>query len=268
MTTLNSAVKDIDLENSQKKESALARIVSRRRKYVLKVGKRLIFSLDKFIAHQSLVPNDPVLDPGLFPWMADIEADWQLIRDELAAVLKYRHELPLFQEISPDQKRISPDDKWRTFFLYGFGHRSEQNCRLCPETARLLDRIPGIETAFFSILAPGKIVPPHRGITKGLIRCHLGLSIPSKPDLCHMDVGDVRCTWQEGKVLVFDDSYVHAVSNISDEERVVLLFDFPRPLAFPGRIARRLAFWLFHRTAYVQDALRNEACWEQRRYSG
>ena len=32
-------------------------------------------------------------------------------------------------------------------------------------------------TAFFSILAPGKHIPPHRGPYKGLLRYHLGLQV-------------------------------------------------------------------------------------------
>jgi len=235
-----------------------------RRNYVKRYGKRLFRSIDHYFASQSLVPNDPVLDPALFPWVSAFERNWEAVRTELMAVLKHREELPFFQDISPDQMRISPDDKWRTFFLFGFGYRSERNCALCPQTASLLDQVPGLETAFFSILAPGKIIPSHHGITKGLIRGHLGLVVPPAPAVCFMDVGGVRCTWQEGRVLLFDDTYAHAVSNLSDRERVVLLFDFPRPLTLPARLLRRVLFWGFRRTAYVRDAVRNEARWEQR----
>ena len=38
-----------------------------------------------------------------------------------------------------------------------------------------------MKTAFFSILAPGKHLPPHRGPYKGVMRYHLGLLIPSRP---------------------------------------------------------------------------------------
>jgi aspartyl/asparaginyl beta-hydroxylase (cupin superfamily) len=235
-----------------------------RRDLVKRNGKRIFKSIDRYFARQSLVPNEPVLDTALFPWTMEFERNWQGVRTEVMAMLQRREKLPFFQDISPDQMRISPDDKWRTFFLYGFGHRSEQNCRLCPQTASLLDKVPGIETAFFSILAPGKVIPSHCGVTKSLIRCHLGIVIPPNPDRCFMDVGDVRCTWEEGRMLLFDDTYPHSVSNATDQERVVLLFDFPRPLTLPGRLARRVMFWVFRRTAYVKDALRNEARWERR----
>lgn len=241
-----------------------AALQKRRKKYVRRYGKRLLRSLDRYFARQSLVPTAPVLDPRLFPWTAELEAEWQAVRRELEQLLKRREELPRFQDIASDQYRISPDEKWRTFIFYGFGYRSEHNARLSPQTARLLDRIPGIENAFFSILAPGKTIPSHHGVTKALVRCHLGLIIPPEPARCFMDVDGVRCTWQEGRTLVFDDSYPHAVQNDTEFERAVLLLDFPRPLTVRGRFVRRLLFWGFRRTAFVQDALRRETQWEQR----
>src|SRR5262249_23186309 len=237
---------------------------SQRRKYMRRYGKRILRTLDRYLARQSLVCNDPVLNATLFPWATEIEGNWQAIRAELEAILQHREQLPLFQDISPDQYGISPDDKWRIFGFYGFGYRSEYNCRLCPQTARLLDRVPGIENAFFSILAPGKIIPSHSGVTKGLIRCHLGLIVPPEPERCFMAVGDVRCHWQEGRTLIFDDLYPHAVQNNTDHERVVLLFDFLRPLTTQGQLVRRVLFWFFRRSAFVQDAVRKEMQWEQR----
>jgi beta-hydroxylase len=53
------------------------------------------------------------------------------------------------------------------------------------------------------------------------------------------------------------------VCNDTNQERVVLLFDFSRPLTTQGRLARRVLFWFFRRSAYVQDAIRNELQWEQ-----
>jgi beta-hydroxylase len=134
-------------------------------------------------------------------------------------------------------------------------------------TSSLLERVPGIQTAFFSILAPGKIVPPHHGITKALIRAHLGLIVPPAPAECFMDVGDVRCSWQDGQVLLFDDTYSHGVSNLGDQMRVVLLFDFLRPMKWPGRLLRWALFSVMRHTPYVQDALRNEARWSRTYYS-
>jgi aspartyl/asparaginyl beta-hydroxylase (cupin superfamily) len=238
-----------------------------RRKYVRRYGKHALRTLDRYFAHHSLVPTTPVLDSQLFPWLAEFETQWQAVRAELDTLLQRREALPFFQDIATDQYRIASDDKWRAFVFYGFGYRSKKNSQLCPQTARLLDRVPGIENAFFSILAPGKMIPSHKGVTKGLLRGHLGLIVPPEPDRCFMDVGEVRCAWQEGHLLLFDDTYPHAVQNNTAHERVVLLFDFLRPLTMQGRLVRRVMFWCLRRSAFVQDAVRKEARWEQRFHS-
>ena len=61
-----------------------------------------------------------------------------------------RAALPAFHEISPDQKRISKGQHWKTFVLYGFGAKSEKNCSRCPATAALLAGVPGLQSALFS----------------------------------------------------------------------------------------------------------------------
>jgi ornithine lipid ester-linked acyl 2-hydroxylase len=236
----------------------------RRKKYAKRYGKRTLRALDRYFARHSLFPTTPVLDSRLVPWTAEFETHWRAVRAELDTLLQHREALPRFQDIASDQYRISPDEKWRAFVLYGFGYRSAPNCRLCPQTAGLLDHVPGIENAFFSILAPGKVIPSHHGVTKGLVRCHLGLIVPPEPGRCFMDVGGVRCTWQEGRTLLFDDTYPHTVQNDTAHERVVLLFDFLRPLTAQGRLVRRVLFWFFRRSAFVQDAVRREIQWEER----
>lgn len=235
-----------------------------RGKYVRSLGKPIVRKIDRYIAENSLVPDQPVLDSRLFPWVASLENNWREIRFELENILRYRSHIPRFQDVSADQYRISPDDQWRTFILYGFGYRSGVNCRLCPKTAELLQRIPGLETAFFSILAPGKHVPRHKGITKSLIRCHLGLIVPQDRARCYMDVGGVRCNWEDGHAFVFDDRYPHEVHNETTEERAVLLIDVERPMRRRAIVLSRIMLWLFRRTSYVVEARRNLARWEER----
>ena len=185
-----------------------------RRTFVKRVGKKLLRGvLHDSLARQYTIPNDPVLDASQFPWAEEFCSHWQVIRAELDGQFKHRSALPNFQDISPDQYRISPDSMWKTFVFVGFGEPSELNRKLCPETAKALDGVPRLQTAFFSVLAPGKHIPRHRGVTKGLVRCHLPLRVPKDAKRCVMDVGDVRCVWQEGKPLFFDDTYPHEVWN-------------------------------------------------------
>lgn len=237
----------------------------RRRQFVKRFGKKMFRGkLMDYLSSQSTIPDEPVLDNDLFPWAEDLRAQWPAMRDELEALLKDRAALPNFQEISPDQYKISQDARWKTFMLHGFGQRFDFGCGLCPQTAAALDKVPNLTTAFFSILSPGKHIPRHRGVTKGLVRCHLGLRVPQGEARCQMDVGGTPCIWRDGEIFFFDDTYPHEVWNETEEERAILLFDFERPMGLGGRIVSRLMLTVLRRTAYFKDAIRNQRAWEAR----
>jgi len=183
-------------------------------------------------------------EPEAFPWVAGIEAEWKSIRRELDALMVRREEIPNFQDVSKAQRALTEGDQWKTFFFSSFdGKRIKENCARCPETARLLQQIPGLRQAMFSILAPRKHIPPHRGPYKGLLRYHLGLIIPGKEDSCRIRVGNDIRSWKEGKSMVFDDSNEHEVWNETDSYRVVLFVDFVRPTIFPLSMVNLLIIW-------------------------
>ena len=195
------------------------------------------------------------LAPEAYPWVAKVEAEAPLIRRELDVLLQRRDEIPNFQDISEYQKALTQGEQWKTFFLYGYGQAAEENCKQCPETVRILKYIPGMKTAMFSILAPGKHIPPHRGMYKGVLRYHLGLLIPGPPGVCRIRVGqDVRA-WQEGKSLVFDDSHEHEVWNDADGYRVVLFVDLLRPVFFPFSLANRVIVWALSHTKSITEPM-------------
>ena len=84
--------------------------------------------------------------------------------------------------------------------------------------------------AGFSRLAPGAHIVPHRGYegySGYVLRLHLGLDVPAG---CGIRVGTETKGWQEGKCLVFDDSFEHEAWNRGDRTRTVLLCDFLNPL--------------------------------------
>lgn len=234
----------------------------RRHLAVKHTGRRFIMATARLVSKQSLVPDRPVYDSSEFASLATIEANWQLIARELDQVLLDREKLPPFHKISPDQKYISKGDSWKVFLLYGFGVPSVRNCARCPETSRLLRMVPGLRSAWFSIPAPRYHIPAHRSITKTVLRTHLGLKIPDRAEDCFMRVGDSKVIWQQGKCVVFDDFYRHEVWNNTDQERVVLIFDFDRPMRPVGRFINWLLMWGIKRTAYFKTAERNLKDWD------
>ena len=68
----------------------------------------------------------------------------------------------------------------------------------------------------------------------------MGLLVPKDKENCRLRVEDEYCTWQEGKIFVFDDTYKHEVSNNTDEDRVILLWHVNRPMKTPARLLRKL----------------------------
>lgn len=224
-----------------------------RRKRVKKFGKRLIRRLRGFLASQSLVSNDPVLDSADFPFLKPFEEHWQGIHGELQKILEHKESVPAFEEVSSDQKRIAKGQQWRTFILYGFGTKLEKNCAHAPLTTRLLEQVPTLQTAWFSILEPGYHITAHKGVTKGILRVHLGLVVPDDRENCYMRVEDKKYPWEPGELIVFDDTYDHEVRNDTPQPRVVLLFDFVRPMRFWGRVLNWVFIQGLKMTAYYQE---------------
>jgi beta-hydroxylase len=241
------------------------KIRSVRRRTVKNSGRFLLETLAGFIGRQSLIGDQPVFDRSVFPWIPELESNWQEIRAELNQVLESRDRLPSFHQVSPYQKRISKGDNWKTFVLHVFGDRFQPNCQRCPQTVRQLERIPGLRNAGFSILAPHYRIPPHRGPTNGIVRIHLALKIPKDDENCWIRVDDQILHWTVGECIVFDDFYEHEVQNNTDEERVVLFFDVDRPMRLPGRLLTQSLINGLKHSAYVRDPVRNLRAWERGR---
>jgi aspartyl/asparaginyl beta-hydroxylase (cupin superfamily) len=232
--------------------------------WTIVVGERILAPVERFIGKRSLVGDAQFFPLERFPWVKHVEANWEVIREELVAVLKDREALPNFQDISKDQIEITDDDQWKTFFLYGYGFQAELGVQMCPRTAALMREIPGMTTAMLSILSPRKHILDHRGPYKGVLRYHLGLIVPQAQEQCRIRVGDEIRHWEEGKSMVFDDTFNHEVWNDTDETRVVLFVDVLRPLPFPESAINKLIVKAIAISPFVQDAKRNQRAWEKR----
>ncbi len=235
----------------------------KRRPFLIRAGKRLRPAVDRLIARSSRIPNAPVLDARDFPWVPMVEASWQDVRGEALRILAHRDAIPPLNEISPDHARIAGDGKWRSFFLWGYGHRIAENCARAPLTAALVERLPGLNSAFFSILEPGAHIPRHRGVTKGIFTAHLGLVTPQRRADCRMRVADRTVHWDEGRCLLFDDTYPHEVWNDTNEMRVVLLIQLLRPVGFPGSLLSRFFLGGIRNSAFVHEAMANLGDWDR-----
>ncbi len=245
-------------------ENAIGSLKEKRRKLVKDWGGKALWTIEKVMEKYSNAPTTPFLDSADFPWTKMLEVNWRVMREEVDQILLHKEHLPNFQDISSDQKALTTDNNWKTYFLYGFGYKAEENCKRCPKTTALVESVPNMTTAFFSILEPGKHIPAHRGVYKGFIRYHLGLLFPEPKEKCRIRVDNEYAHWSEGKSMMFDDTYDHEVWNDTDGIRVVLFMDIIRPMRFPASALNSALISTIKHTGYIQEAKKNQEAWEQK----
>ena len=237
------------------------------RRLVMKTGKRFLRWAGDFQSRHSLISTTPFINNNEFSWVPQLENSYQDVRKELDSLLEHPEDIPTFHQLSPDQKRISKGDNWKTFAFYVYGERVDDNCAICPKTAAVLDSLPGMRTAMFSILAPHYHIPPHKGPTRAVIRAHLALKVPSEWEKVWIRVDDQIMNWKTGEVMLFDDTYEHEVRNDTDETRAVLFIDIDRPMDTLGSLFNRIVVRLIQASTYVKQPLKNVALWNKEKRS-
>jgi len=234
------------------------------REVFISTALNLLPGFDRLLMRSATTPEYQVFPNTVFPWVPYLEANWEAIRDEAQAILEDRMSVPSVREVSVDHEKIAVDGKWRSFFLWGYGVKIEKNLARAPKTAKILENIPGLLTAFYSVMLAGAHVPKHTGPTKAIVTAHLGLIIPKNREACHMAVGDNNdIVWQPGKIAIFDDMFPHQVWNDTNEDRIILLLHLKRPLKFPGSALRDLFFTALRASPFVKDGLKNLDQWDK-----
>lgn len=168
-----------------------------------------------------LIPK-PWHEPEDYEWAAVLENKYETIKNEFSQIY------------SPERFRLQHQGltdigQWDVYYLYYSGRKAKDNCLRCPQTTQLIESISGVSNAglaYFSVLSGGSHIAPHCGPLNTRLRCHLGLEVP---EACHIRVGTETRSWEEGKCLVFDDSFEHEVWNQSNNLRAVLIIDFWHP---------------------------------------
>jgi aspartyl/asparaginyl beta-hydroxylase (cupin superfamily) len=204
----------------------------------LALGKRAVFHNQCAGVQYPFLPADEFFDRGHFPWFAELEAGTAAIRAELDALLAGGDEslrpYVRLDEGTPDNLWSALDGSldWGACFLWEYGEPNAPIIERCPNTAALLEglplqRIPGrAPNAFFSLLRPGKRIPPHTGVTNTRAIVHLALDVPAN---CGFRVGGETREWVEGRAFAFDDTIEHEAWNLSDRRRAVLILDTWNP---------------------------------------
>jgi aspartate beta-hydroxylase len=175
----------------------------------------------------------PFHDAARFPIALALEQSYEAIRSEMEglAATEFQPEI--------DGVRLTQRGTWDVFPFYERGSKNVENCARCPVITRIIDGHNTVRTLagllYVSKLSPGTHLKPHRGPTNLRLRCHLGITIPHGD--CALKVGGETRHWQEGRCIVFDDSFEHEAWNHTSEPRVVLIIDLWHPDLAPVEIA-------------------------------
>lgn len=165
-------------------------------------------------------------DKSSFEWTQLLENNWPVIKTELQEFLSKNQGklVPYF-----NNEMVSGPTKWKALSFMFWTLRFRKNSDQCPRTMALLQKVPHLVSASVSLLEPHTQIKPHRGDTNAIIRCHLGLTVPSSLPHCGFQVGDEQRSWEEGKLLLFNDAAWHFAWNNTDQQRLILLLDVIRP---------------------------------------
>ncbi|XP_021695440.1 aspartyl/asparaginyl beta-hydroxylase isoform X3 [Aedes aegypti] len=154
-----------------------------------------------------------------------IQSQWTGIRDE---GLKLLNSAGNFKD---EAENLRDTGDWKQFELFFRGYRIDKNCAKAPLTCRLVEQFTAARSCKrgqvkFSVMHPGTHVWPHCGPTNCRIRAHLGLKVPSGT---FIRVAEETRSWENGKWLIFDDSFEHEVWHNGTSTRLVLIVDFWHP---------------------------------------
>lgn len=202
-------------------------------------GTKRTYNAEPVQMHVPRLPAIPFFDRGHFPWLEQLEAETEAIREELSVLLAKG--LPGFAPYvdfepgTPENqfKELNHSDRWSSLWLWRDGKRQESAMTRCPHTAGVLEQLPLADqpgfapTALFSALAPHTRIPPHTGLTNARLVVHLPLILPGPAGF---RVGNECREWRIGEAWAFDDTIEHEAWNDSDATRVILIFDIWNPL--------------------------------------
>ena len=181
----------------------------------------------------SAVPNRPMLDASTFPEVEVLAKNWEMIRDEGLALMG---EQRIAAATGHNDVGFHTFFKrgWKRFYLKWYHHPIPSAAAHCPKTTALLETLPTVHGAMFTLLPPGGKIGKHRDPFAGSVRYHLGLSTPND-DKCWIEVDGNRASWRDGQGFMFDETYVHEALNGADSRRLILFCDVERPVRWPFR---------------------------------
>lgn len=176
------------------------------------------------------LPDEPFLSTDLFPEARELTDAFEMINEETSRLIDGTLQArPFTSKYWPRERNEAADEptwrKWKRFMFYdgGASARYDDNCRACPATSQLIDRIVSGYDDFLTagiLIQEGRMtLKPHVDNFNLFVSLFLPLTIPGP---CGVGAAAERRPLEAGKCVAFDNSYLHYSWNDSDSPRTVL----------------------------------------------
>ena len=164
----------------------------------------------------------PWHDKANYPFIKQLEAGYADIKEEL--LLNLRERRSLFTE---ESENLHVGGDWSELRLKSSGYGFTKYSSYFPKTLKHIKNCDVDFTSIkFSAIQPGTHIRTHTGPTNERLRIHLTLIHTGG---ARIRVGYDWHTWEEGKAIIFDDSWEHEVKHTGDGIRAVLIMDIWHP---------------------------------------
>ncbi|PUA30126.1 MAG: aspartyl beta-hydroxylase [Cellvibrio sp. 79] len=170
------------------------------------------------------------IDVNKFPELKVLQDNWEMIRDE-AIHLNDSAQIKASADLDDLGFNSFFRTGWKRFYLKWYGANLKSAEQLCPKTVALINTLPNVKGAMFTMLPPGARLGKHRDPYAGSLRYHLGLVTPNNDD-CYISVDGQKYSWRDGEAVMFDETFIHHAENKTDHNRIILFLDVKRPVDF------------------------------------
>ncbi|MBU2970398.1 aspartyl/asparaginyl beta-hydroxylase domain-containing protein [Pseudoalteromonas sp. C2R02] len=172
-----------------------------------------------------------------------LEDNWQKIAQEAQGL----HDKGFFEQTTSKENSSFYDVGFRTFYKYGwskfyctwYGTHLNSAMAHCPKTVELLNQIPSVNGAMFTLLPAKSKLTRHLDPVACSFRYHLGLNTPNSED-CFINVDSTKQSWKDGEAFIFDETCLHYVENNSQDMRLILMCDIERPMNIFGKLFNKI----------------------------
>ena len=168
--------------------------------------------------------------------LADLQLMWRVLRREAMDLVQHHNWTKGVEGWVYSKDELDKDGGWKQLVFAGSGKKRLPGdlCSVVPTLCSMTAKFPGALSCRdgrmkIAVLEGKSHVKPHFGVTNTKLRVNLPLVVPQDAS-SYLRIGDVTEQLEEGKIVVFDDSFEHeAWNNSPTGVRVVLLVDINHP---------------------------------------